>query len=82
MCISCMVTIVQALLSLGSAMCKLPQDIIVIFLLFLCYAGESSNNMTTTLSVLLVLLKTTKIYLEQNPGFRKLLPAPDCYAQR
>ncbi|KAJ8737618.1 hypothetical protein PYW08_000213 [Mythimna loreyi] len=44
--------------------------------------GESSKNMTTTLSLLLVLLKTTMKYLEKNPGFRKLLPAPDCYAQR
>ncbi|CAH0578431.1 unnamed protein product [Chrysodeixis includens] len=44
--------------------------------------GDSSANMHTTLSVLLVLLKTTTEFLEKNPQHRKLLPAPDCYAQR
>ncbi|KAJ8737358.1 hypothetical protein PYW07_000629 [Mythimna separata] len=38
--------------------------------------------MATTLSLMLVLLKTTYKYLEKNPAFRKELPAPDCYAQR
>ncbi|XP_047040831.1 uncharacterized protein LOC124645124 [Helicoverpa zea] len=44
--------------------------------------GDSSVNMTTTLSLLLVLVKTTKQYLDENPSFRKVLPYPDCYAQR
>lgn len=45
-------------------------------------AGDSSVNMSTTLSLLLVLLKTTKQYLEENPDFVKLLPCPDVYSQR
>ncbi|RVE53104.1 hypothetical protein evm_002201 [Chilo suppressalis] len=44
--------------------------------------GESSLHMTTTLSLLLVLLKTTKDNLELNPTLRTVLPCPDAYSQR
>ncbi|KAF9797909.1 hypothetical protein SFRURICE_016553 [Spodoptera frugiperda] len=44
--------------------------------------GESSVNMTTTLTILLVLVKTTKEYLDKHPKFKSQLPCPDCYAQR
>ncbi|XP_059059905.1 uncharacterized protein LOC131853107 [Achroia grisella] len=44
--------------------------------------GDSGMNMSTTLSLLLVLGKTTKQYLNDNPNFQLLLPSPDNYAQR
>ncbi|CAH0703764.1 unnamed protein product [Spodoptera exigua] len=44
--------------------------------------GESTVNITTTMTILLVLLKTTKDYLDKNPKLGALLPCPDCCAQR
>ncbi|CAG9782044.1 unnamed protein product [Diatraea saccharalis] len=44
--------------------------------------GESCINISTTLSLLLVLLTTTKAYLERNPTHRSILPCPDAYSQR
>ncbi|XP_026759124.2 uncharacterized protein LOC113518411 [Galleria mellonella] len=44
--------------------------------------GDSSVNISTTLSLLLVLGKTTKQYLDENPKLKLLLPCPDNYAQR
>ncbi|KAL0902679.1 hypothetical protein ABMA27_000498 [Loxostege sticticalis] len=44
--------------------------------------GDSSVNMTTTLSLLLVLVKTTKEFVDENPHYRKILPCPDVYSQR
>ncbi|XP_075990592.1 cilia- and flagella-associated protein 69-like isoform X2 [Anticarsia gemmatalis] len=39
--------------------------------------GASSVHISTTLSLLLVLAKTTKEYLEKNPKYALLLPCPD-----
>ncbi|XP_013184784.2 uncharacterized protein LOC106130482 [Amyelois transitella] len=44
--------------------------------------GESSVNMSTTLSLLLVLVKTANKFLDENPKYRVLLPCPDVYSQR
>ncbi|KAG6454112.1 uncharacterized protein LOC115446035 [Manduca sexta] len=44
--------------------------------------GDSSVNMSTTLSLLLVLVNTTKQYLDENPKQRVVLPCPDDYSQR
>ncbi|XP_053624154.1 uncharacterized protein LOC128683024 [Plodia interpunctella] len=52
-----------------------PQDINVML-------GDSTLNMTTTLSLLLLLAKTVKKLIEDNPKYRILLPCPDSYSQR
>ncbi|CAH0716749.1 unnamed protein product, partial [Brenthis ino] len=44
--------------------------------------GDSSVHMSTTFSLLLVLLKTLKSYLDENPDHHTLIPHPDYYAQR
>ncbi|CAH2103078.1 unnamed protein product [Euphydryas editha] len=44
--------------------------------------GDSSINMATTLSLLLVLLQTLKNHLNVNPNCRAILPCPNYYAQR
>ncbi|XP_072930307.1 cilia- and flagella-associated protein 69-like isoform X2 [Epargyreus clarus] len=44
--------------------------------------GDSSINMSTILSLLLVLLKTTMYCIEENPKLRLLIPSPSDYAQR
>ncbi|KAM3968388.1 uncharacterized protein ACR2FA_004032 [Aphomia sociella] len=44
--------------------------------------GDSSVNMSTTLSLLLILGKTTKQYLNENHNSSLILPCPDNYAQR
>ncbi|XP_045510297.1 uncharacterized protein LOC123705525 [Colias croceus] len=52
-----------------------PQDINV-------KLGDSSIHMSNTLSLLLILLKTTLDFLNRNPKQRLLLPSPDNYAQK
>ncbi|XP_049885473.1 uncharacterized protein LOC126380249 [Pectinophora gossypiella] len=43
--------------------------------------GESSVNLSMVLSLLLVLVKTMKQYVEQNPTRCRQLPCPDRYSQ-
>ncbi|KPJ08999.1 Uncharacterized protein C7orf63-like [Papilio machaon] len=52
-----------------------PQDFRVVL-------GASSINLSTTLSLLLVLLKTTKDITNVDPEFCTTLPCPDSYSQR
>ncbi|XP_013145870.1 PREDICTED: uncharacterized protein LOC106109021 isoform X2 [Papilio polytes] len=52
-----------------------PQDFRVVL-------GASSINLSTTLSLLLVLLKTTKDIMSVDPEFCSTLPCPDSYSQR
>ncbi|XP_068632395.1 cilia- and flagella-associated protein 69-like, partial [Battus philenor] len=52
-----------------------PQDINI-------KLGASSQHMSTTMSLLLVLLKTIKNITDDNPKFSLTIPCPDTYSQR